>query len=411
MLLEVSIPEHHFSPFQKLNGETYMLKRNLIFVGVTTALLVIVLALAVTPAFFSQNTTHAANATQAAAMPAMTINRLKHISVVGSTQFVMDAKGHTTSIDANPYDVAIAPAKTPASQTANSLKPGDLVITNIGNNDTGMTLIRFPHKKGPGHLFNMPNTATKGPAKEAFNTSNGTNWVSNFSGNNVQIFAPNGAVLATLVNPLLNKPWGQAFNHGVHNPKDGSVASFFITNAGNATIDRIDVIPTKNGTKFQIFQIGQLTPAGNDTKIAVLWIPSLHIGGRHLSDVLLAADPVKNSIVAIPNSTTRNTTNKKSNNKGIIVFQGNPLNAPGGFTINPLNGDLLVVNENNNNLVELKLSTSKVIGVRQLDNVLVDAQTGNGSALFGVAATKDARGNLEVFFTDDNTNTLDVLSI
>ncbi|MFL5693742.1 MAG: hypothetical protein ACJ795_18255, partial [Ktedonobacteraceae bacterium] len=79
--------------------------------------------------------------------------------------------------------------------------------------------------------------------------------------------------------------------------------------------------------------------------------------------------------------------------------------------INPLNGDLLVVNGNDNNLVELNLSTSKVIGVRQLDNVPVDPQTGNGSALFGVAATKDARGNLEVFFTDDNTNTLDVLSI
>jgi hypothetical protein len=388
-----------------------MLKRNLIAVGVTTALLVIVLALAATSAFFSQNTTHAANATHAAAMPAMTISRLKHISVVGSTQFVVDAKGHTNSVDANPYDVAIAPAKTPASKTANSLKPGDLVVANIGNNDTGMTLIRFPHQKGPGHLFNKPNTATKGPAKEAFNTSNGIDWVSNFSGNNVQIFAPNGAVQATLVNPLLNKPWGQAFNNGVHNPKDGSVASFFITNAGNATIDRIDVIPTKNGTKFRIFQIGQLTPAGNETKIAVLWISSLRIGGRHLSDVLLATDPVKNNIVAIPNSTTLNTTNKKSNYKGIIVFRGKPLNAPGGFTINPLNGDLLVVNENNNNLVELNLSTSKVIGVRQLDNVPVDSQTGNGSALFGVAATKDARGNLEVFFTDDNTNTLDVLSI
>lgn len=51
------------------------------------------------------------------------------------------------------------------------------------------------------------------------------------------------------------------------------------------------------------------------------------------------------------------------------------------------------------------------IGMRLLDNVPVDAQSGNGSALFGVAATTDARGNLEVFFTDDNMNTLNLLSI
>ncbi len=49
--------------------------------------------------------------------------------------------------------------------------------------------------------------------------------------------------------------------------------------------------------------------------------------------------------------------------------------------------------------------------MRPLDNVPVDAQTGNGSALIGDAASTDAMGNLEVFFTDDNTNTLDVLSV
>jgi hypothetical protein len=66
---------------------------------------------------------------------------------------------------------------------------------------------------------------------------------------------------------------------------------------------------------------------------------------------------------------------------------------------------------NDNNLIELNLSQGKVVAVRQLDNVPVDAQSGSGSALFGVAATRDARGNLEVFFTDDNLNTLNLLSI
>ena len=60
---------------------------------------------------------------------------------------------------------------------------------------------------------------------------------------------------------------------------------------------------------------------------------------------------------------------------------------------------------------ELNLSQGKAISVHLLDNVPVDAQSGNGSALFGVAAAADARGNLEVYFTDDNMNTLNLLSI
>jgi DNA-binding beta-propeller fold protein YncE len=197
----------------------------------------------------------------------------------------------------------------------------------------------------------------------------------------------------------------------MRNPMDGSVASFFTTNTGDATIDRIDVIPSGKGTTFRVFQIGQLTRMNGGTKVNVTWVPSLRIGGHRYSDVLLALDVAMNRVAAYPNSTTLNTTTMRSTSKGITAFQGKPLNMPGGLTVNPLNGDLLVVNMNDNNLVELNLSQVKAVGVRLLDNVPVDAQSGNGSALFGVAATKDARGNLEVFFTDDNTNTLNLLSI
>ena len=95
----------------------------------------------------------------------------------------------------------------------------------------------------------------------------------------------------------------------------------------------------------------------------------------------------------------------------MTVFQGPPLATHAGFTINPLNGDLLVTNQDTNDLVELNLTQDKVVATRTIDNVPVDKATGTGSALFGVVATTDAIGNLEVFFTDDNTNTLNVLSI
>lgn len=340
-----------------------------------------------------------------------TINGLQRISVIGSTAFIVDGHGRTISADPNPYGIALAPTSAPASQTPGSLRSGDIVVTNFGANQTGTTLVRFPAGKGPGQLFNtMPNPGTKGPAFEAFNTLTGTDWVANFSANNVQVFRPNGSVLATITSPLFKMPWAQAFNHGLHNPMDGSVDSFFTTNTADATIDRIDVIPTRNGTTFRVFQIGQLTQMNGGTKINAAWIPSLQVGSHHYTDVLLALDLANNRVAAYPNSTTLNTTTMRSTSKGITVFGGKPLNMPGGLTINPLNGDLLVVNLNDNNLVELNLSQGKVVGVRLLDNVPVDAQSGNGSALFGVAAARDTQGNLEVFFTDDNMNTLNLLS-
>lgn len=339
---------------------------------------------------------------------ATTINNLAHISVVGSTAFIVDGHGHTVSEDANPYGIVIAPS----SMMPGALKPGDVVVTNFGATNTGTTLVRFPAGKGPGLLFNtMTTPGTKGPAFEALNPLTGTDWVANFSGNNVQVFNPNGTLKVTITSPMFKMPWAMASNHGMRNPIDGAVGSFFTTNTGDATIDRIDVVPAGKGTTFRVFQIGQLTQVSGGTKLNATWVPSLQIGGKHYSDVLLVLDIANNRVAAYPNSTTMNTTAMRSTNKGMTVFQGKPLNAPAGLTVNPLNGDLLVVNMNDNNLVELNLSQGKAVGVKQLDNVPVDAQSGNGSALFGVGATVDSRGNLEVFFTDDNLNALMVLTV
>lgn len=388
-----------------------MLKRILIGVITSIVLLGSTLAIAAVPLLWSHRASHATSAGPKFRRVA-TITGLDRLSLVGSTAFIVDAKGKTITTDANPYGVAIAPHSTPSSSMPGSLRAGDIVVTNFGGMETGMTLVRFPAMQGPGHILNtMANPGTKGPAMEAFNTGSGTDWVANTSGNNVQIFTPQGKVLATITSPLFNRPWGQAFNNGVHNRQDGAVASFFSTNATDGAIDRIDVIPAKGILTFKVYQIGQLAHMGKDTFIAVTWIPSLQIRGRLYSDVLLATDPVNNRIAAYPHSSTINTTKMRSTSQGMTVFQGNPLQTPAGLTINPSNGDLLVTNMMKNNLVELNISQGRVVGTRVLDNVPVDPAAGTGSALFGVAATTDSHGNLEVFFTDDNTNTLDVLSV
>jgi hypothetical protein len=349
---------------------------------------------------------------QATTKPASTIADLPAITVIGSTASIKDATGKTISVDPNPYGVVIAPSGTKGGL----LKPGDVVVSNFGANDTGTTLVRFAGGAGPGILFGK---TAAGPAAEAFN-STGNDWVANFNGNNVQIFSPQGgAPVATITSPLFKRPWGQAFNGGTPNPKDGSVAAFFSTNFGDGTIDRIDVVPASGKPIFRVFQIGKL-PTTSSASVPFIsaqgmaWVPRWVYYGQTYHDVLLVVDPADNRIAAYPDSSSVNTTSTPLTDRGITVFEGAPLNTPAGLALNPLNGDLLVVNQADNNLIEIGAprvgDDDQVVAVRTLDKARVNPKTGAGSALFGIAATTDAAGNLTVYFTDDNTNTLDVLS-
>lgn len=386
-----------------------MMKRRLMTIIFATIALSALLTLAVVPLFISSNATHANNIPQNQNLNSVTtINNLIYMSVLGSTQFIVDKKGHTASVDPNPYDVQIVPSLSSTLTAApnGSLRTGDLVATNIGNQDTGRTLAVFPAGVGPAHQFNTTTSSSffSGLAKEAFNTQTGTDWVTNFSKNDVVIFNPDGTYLTTVHNPLFQKPWGITFNGGRANPQVHSTSSFFVANAGNATIDRIDVIPGNGVATFKVTRFAQLARSGNETKIALTWAPTFKIKNVTYTDTLLALDPVKNRVVAFPNSTTTTFADP-----GVTAFQGKPLNNPGGIALNPFNNDLLVVNLNDNNLLELNANDGTVVGTRLVDPVPVDLQTGNGSALFGVTAGKDRAGNLVVYFTDDNTNTVDLL--
>jgi hypothetical protein len=144
---------------------------------------------------------------------------------------------------------------------------------------------------------------------------------------------------------------------------------------------------------------------GGETKIDMRWVPLLKVGDHFWFDVLVVQDPALNRIAAIANASSLNT----ATGMGATLFQGTPLKVPGGIAINPLNNDILVVNLNDNNLIEINPANASIVGVKAIDPLVVDAM-GNNAALFGVAASVDRNGNLLVFFTDDNTNTLNALS-
>jgi DNA-binding beta-propeller fold protein YncE len=135
------------------------------------------------------------------------------------------------------------------------------------------------------------------------------------------------------------------------------------------------------------------------------WIPFLKVGQDFLFDVLVVQDPANNRVAAIAHASSLGT----STGTGTTIFEGTPLNVPGGIAINPFNNDVLVVNLNDNNLVEINAAKASVVGVKAIDPLVVDAE-GNNAALFGVTASVDKKGNLLIYFTDDNTNSLNVLS-
>ena len=326
-----------------------------------------------------------------------TIVGLNRIQQIGSTQNIHDAKGNALTVDPDPYKIVIVP------ENLGKLTRGTVLVSNIGN-DVGTTIVKFHPFPSTGVQFNAAAAGLQGPAEMSFNRDR-LLVANSKGGNSVQVLNRNGSLLMSITDPLFNNPWGltTGFAHSF-----APLATFFVANKSDAKVLRVDVQERIRGAApaFKVTQIAQLSVMdGGATKIDLKWVPLLRVGDRFLADVLVAQDPAMSRIAAIPNASSVNT----STGMGTTIFQGAPLNVPGGIAINPLNHDILVVNLNDNNLVEINPVNASVVGVKTVDPLVVDAM-GNNSALFGVAATVDKKGNLLVFYTDDNTNTLNALS-
>ncbi|MCL5972585.1 MAG: hypothetical protein M1499_08510 [Firmicutes bacterium] len=78
---------------------------------------------------------------------------------------------------------------------------------------------------------------------------------------------------------------------------------------------------------------------------------------------------------------------------GYTIFQGPPLNQPAGLGFNPENGHHIAVNQADNHAVELnpRLGT---VGPAQLH--------------FGLYRALDDNGELLLYFTNDNTNSINL---
>jgi hypothetical protein len=326
-----------------------------------------------------------------------TIVGLNTIQQIGSTQNINDANGKPIMVDPDPYKIAVVP------ENLGKLARGTVLVSNIGNT-LGTTIVKFHPFPSIGVQFNAATAGLQGPAELSFNRGH-LLAANSKGGNSIQVLNADGTLFTSITNPMFNNPWGVTTGHNFF---FSPLATFFVANKSDAKVLRVDMQEGAAGAAptFKVTQIAQLTVMdGGVTKIDIRWLPILRVGDQVLFDVLVVQDPALNRIAAIAHASTLNT----STGTGTTIFKGTPLNVPGGIAINPFNQDILVVNLNDNNLVEIKPANASVVGVKTVDPLVVDAM-GNNSALFGVAATVDRKGNLLVYYTDDNTNTLNALS-
>ena len=385
------------------------------------------------------STTAATNAYTPAPAPAVvsTINNLGSIKQVASA---VGANG-----DANPYGIAIAPSSfngLNADGSKSVLQPGDLILTDFSDKtgaNVGTSILRYSPSTASISPFYTEHVGT-GPVAVAI-SSKGASWIANFQpgytnsadgtttgDGNVVVITPNGTDIpnnmgiidnnsGATFNPAVNKyagPWGQAF--GV---KAGSTTPhFFVSNvdSGHGWVQRED-FTAPNFNKATVTTIAleatgtnAFDPTGPQ---GMVYDPK--------TDILYVASTADNKIWAIPNATTA----APSTSPGILVYANpqngaTPLNGPVGMTINPINGDLIVADQLDNNLVEIAPNatlgangytfSATLVGTKLVDNTAVNATAGTGSALFDIVANTDASGNLEVYYVDSVTNTLNLLS-
>ncbi|PSR24560.1 MAG: hypothetical protein C7B47_14430 [Sulfobacillus thermosulfidooxidans] len=333
------------------------------------------------------------------AFPRGRIGSLSHIQVISST--IDPVNG-----DQNPYGVLLAPNTFDDTNTI--LKHGDLLVSNINNANgvmgLGSTLERIVNGR-PERFF------AGAMAPIAISTSNlGATWIADYgfapdgSQGLVQVISPNGTLFSggDIHRDLFDGPWGMQFNFGEFY---GLPVAFFSTNVLSGTIDRFtEFHPPDFNEDSVTLQIGSgFAHVGTNINTVfgpqgMIWLP--------MGDALYIADGADNSIsVLAPVSTAQTDLGS-----GLKIYQGPPLNKPAGLGFNPENGNLIAVNQGDNRVIEINPRTGQLVSARLLDKTPVNPVTGAGSALFGVYVALDNNGELLVYFTNDNTNTVNVLT-
>lgn len=299
--------------------------------------------------------------------------------------------------DVNPYGLAYA------SSSWGDIKAGDLVVCDFNDKQnvqgTGTSILHIGSTPGskPHHLVNA--TSLEGCAALALSPDD-TVWPADFTANNAPIVSNTGQILTLERSNIWHKPWAIAFS------SNQTVPAFYVANAHSGDIVRIDLTHNTLTSIITGFAV-------NAGKAGRILGPS---GLNYVAstDTLIVVDGQNNTLYAIDNVSTIPKDGLHVNDQsfsgpdasdGRVIHQGKPLNGPIGSALLP-GGHIAVTNTldpDGQNLIVEFLPNGDVDCIRNVD-------TGPARALFGMVAVGTTPYGTKVFFTDDNDNTLRVLT-
>jgi hypothetical protein len=336
------------------------------------------------------------------------------IVTIGSTLDPVEQGG-------NPYGLVIAPA------TAGLITKGDLIVCNFNDGATntqgeGTTIVGLHPTAGATPYRIAQSAALKGCNALAMLPDDSIS-ASAFVANQSPLVTPSGTVTTPFSADTFTGPWGQAYVAASGN----NPAALYISNA-DGSIDRIAL----NGDAQSSFTAIATGFCGSGVPGAVFAPAGLTYDAS--IDTLYIVDTSSNSVVALANvssigangvvadgqcgmvpapPTPAPTFSGPSAASARVLAHGSPFIAPISAAL-LADGDLIVGNGDINiaggqmpNLV-VEVSPSLPGGFVgqpvQLDT------SGTPGALFGIVATVDGSGNQLVYFNDDNTNSVMLLS-
>ena len=319
--------------------------------------------------------------------------------------------------DQNPYAVVVAPA------SAGSVQKGDVLVTNFNDHNNlqglGSTIMRFRPGSGdvatfasiPRHLPQCPGgiglttamTMLKSgwvivgslPSQDGTTATKGQGCL--------LVLDADGHVAGTIGGPLINGPWG---NMAVLD--DGATATLFVSNTGfdvgapgqdvvnkaNVVRIRLAMPPGKPPVVTEQTVIGDGFGQQADKDVFIIGPTGLALGA---DGKLYVSDAIHNRIAAIPDAATR----KDSAGTGRDVTSDGLLRRPLAMAVAP-NGNLLVTNGLNGQVVEIDPATGKQLHALWVDANRAQSPPGSGD-LFGIAMTPSGDG---FYFVKDEMNTL-----
>jgi hypothetical protein len=325
--------------------------------------------------------------------------RLSHIKTIGST---VDPQNG----DQNPYGLDVAKVD------AGLLHSGDLVVCNFNDaanvQGNGTTIVALHPLAGAKPIRVAQNAALRGCAALALAPSD-TIWAAAFVANDNPIVSSSGALINALAGGPWHGPFGQTFAPA-HPP---FVAAFYVSNAGlnpdNGSIVRINIHPT--GFTFDVIATG--FAVNNGPPGSILGPSGLQYDNQR--DALYVIDGQDNSVTVLRHVSfipAGGIAFKNGTPTGVAaflvrkIFQGAPLNGPISSALLP-DGHLVIGNTldpNGTNLLVEITRGGRLVATKNVDK-------GPAGALFGMVATGRGDDDAQLYFNDDNDNTVKVLTI